>query len=994
MKPYSLILLFFVIITGCGKCNLSQSGPDIANGGRALAITRYNDDNAKMIVASESGGLFRTLDYGKSWNQISKDKTFWFTDVQYYNVDPQIVFATAKNDTKVPSSGGIWRSLDGGNSWEHMSVTLPTNQTTRPFQAYSIAIERSTSNRIWIGTSHGLAYSDNQGTDWTILPQSADLNYRTDHDVYSVISTKSNYISILTRGGYRFTTDRGVTWGRAEEYGDYQPLFGARHQHNQLAFAPGTSPYIYWAGVFMNRTTEEYFSGLFRSTNGRRWYIVSAVNQDQLNRPPFVVVSQTSVSGDGKHDVYFGDGYLNLWRATYNNSGTISSSWTHLDINHPDCADICLDKNGEYPILLASDGGLHKKTDVNGSHWTYICGDRNDDADLTNLCFPLKDINIDNNKSLGYRAQQITMVTGQLHEDGRGSDLYIATQDNGLWASPNNGLKWTVGTAGDSYGIAVPRNYIAPASTHFTGRISGNQWNVITDPILANCNIFNDDVPGTDESVITFAPVLMEPSKYMEALYFPDRDVVGQISYSGNNGSTWAKLFDVNDFLYDEMKLSKTSYQTTAFATYDISYDPWSLGIKKMTGLLSPEVNVISDVTGFGRMAVNFFGFSWQAPYAVDPVNPNHIIVCDNNSNVVKVTRNGGVTWTTDADLTNLIKGEGKFLFSIPDDVPLSYYCQVTAIAFHPEQHSRILVGTVQAGVFGSCDDGSSWEHFKGTENIPTITSFYFNSNNNVVISSYGRGLWNLKIDKCNPLDGGISTQTESLKKIDEPVLYTNGVISPLRDVNIDASCYTCNFQVVQGGNINADFVARNNKSVNRISKAETDGGTLQFFNNNNDFKSPAITSVKTTAVNNVVKDEIVKGLLDAKLSARGMLLKSDTLLGFIFSKSEIKQNQLPLGRAPRIKVQAVEMKDRNNKEGKRIIITIVDYVKDLPVIIYIDGEELLLKSTTQVVKRNKMVVEFKSKLFTGRHTVKVVQKTGDKESTGSALLIIRPGEE
>src|SRR6187399_754444 len=172
MVMRSLYLALFALLacsTACGV--LSPMQPNVVNGGRAVSVTRHPSNNNEFIVASESGGLFKSTNAGVKWTHVSANNTFWFSDVKYCVTDPDIIIATALNDSKVSNGGGIYRSTNGGNSWTQISLTTPVLSCLGTMSAYCIAVEPG-NNKIWAGTSCGLAVSTDNGASFSFIPTS------------------------------------------------------------------------------------------------------------------------------------------------------------------------------------------------------------------------------------------------------------------------------------------------------------------------------------------------------------------------------------------------------------------------------------------------------------------------------------------------------------------------------------------------------------------------------------------------------------------------------------------------------------------------------------------------------------------------------------------------------------------------------------------------------------------------------------------------------
>lgn len=62
-----------------------------------------------------------------------------------------------------------------------------------------------------------------------------------------------------------------------------------------------------------------------------------------------------------------------------------------------------------------------------------------------------------------------------------------------------------------------------------------------------------------------------------------------------------------------------------------------------------------------------------------------------------------------------------------------------------------MMVGTVEGGLYVSCDNGMTWERIEHSERVTNATSIYWETANDVVVSTYGRGLWRLHNDRLLP---------------------------------------------------------------------------------------------------------------------------------------------------------------------------------------------------------------------------------------------------
>jgi hypothetical protein len=133
------------------------------------------------------------------------------------------------------------------------------------------------------------------------------------------------------------------------------------------------------------------------------------------------------------------------------------------------------------------------------------------------------------------------------------------------------------------------------------------------------------------------------------------------------------------------------------------------------------------------------------AGFGVDPVDPQRALVLDLNAGM-RITHDGGASWTVLPQLTKLVSqgdeltAEHALHITGTGGATVS---EVTTIAYDPTDPKRILIGTQSGGIVASLDAGESWARLCRSEQVPRITSFFFDEvEGNVYASSFGRGLW------------------------------------------------------------------------------------------------------------------------------------------------------------------------------------------------------------------------------------------------------------
>jgi hypothetical protein len=212
--------------------------------------------------------------------------------------------------------------------------------------------------------------------------------------------------------------------------------------------------------------------------------------------------------------------------------------------------------------------------------------------------------------------------------------------------------------------------------------------------------------------------------------------------YTTNLGASWSQYVTMADDLDELPKLSWISgakptpilYQAVKVGWYGAGNFP----ITQLAKIVGGDVPSVSypAMHGFGGLGINPTMFAWYQVFAVDPGNPNHLIAPDVINQKMMQTVNGGEDWAEIPKLTSLVTNGGKMLFS-QNIFPLA-----SAVSFDPDDANRVAVGTWENGFFVSADGGTTWTKAKNSDQIPRITAFDWLNKNNLVISSYGRGLW------------------------------------------------------------------------------------------------------------------------------------------------------------------------------------------------------------------------------------------------------------
>ncbi len=746
---------------GLHATNRGAPADHAAYGGKVVAVDVADSTNELAVAAAESGGVFTTRDSGHTWVHADGLPPARLGDVRYAPGNSSVMIVTTQATGDARNPGGIWRSADAGSTWAPEGQRL----CGADYNAWGIALNRDpSSGNIYVGTDCGIAASADQGVTWKLASPGPGLKV---HSLIARGGTVDACVDTATGPGgghYRYQFDgsnltrqtgpdaihppvgRVPGSGCASEFGQIEPVVHDLTSAPQepdvlLAMAAGASCAL----------------ALYESDNGGQSWTRLFDDCDALPFIPWVSASPSS-DGDPQHfDVY----YSNKFRthritctalvATPRCGSPVGSS-VILSTAHPDHQGLGFAPGASCPRYLASDGGVQASLDC-GMTYQMAAGSGAANGD--------------------FNALQLYDVTGEIFADH--TDLYFGTQDNDVWASRDQGTTWPTEINGEFGLFQVPR--IATTGSEFVTFTDG--INLIGPAGLAGCaNVLpsacsawnNPPGPaavGASGSGVASAPYVVGPGTYVQWTEPDSSKPLNQLNITTDFGTTWRAIpgAQVTGILMDRPFITgpvadPTIYQ--AFCTVCNS-SPMSIQLKQIqfitrpflsranvrsaNGILCPGSSVCLNTLGvFTNSPLGGFR-NFQSPIGVDPNAVSHLIAADMapGQKVMKTSRDGGLTWLVDRQLTDLVTDGGRFQFLTPN-----LGTEARIIAFDPTNGAHILVGTENAGIIASLDGGLTWSRVPGSERVTSVTAFFFNqrqfnpTTSQVLISTYGRGLWRL----------------------------------------------------------------------------------------------------------------------------------------------------------------------------------------------------------------------------------------------------------
>ena len=165
---------------------------------RAIAVDR---NDPKFVVAGGLTGVYRSIDAGRTWEQISDQ-----INVESLAIDPR-----NRDRIFVGTWRQGWRTDDGGKSWKHIAegMVLDTDM-------FSITIDPANPDNVWVATCGWVYNSVNGGDNWTRYKDGFDN--RRIHDV-EIDPTDPNVIYAGSVAGLYRSENQGKLFGVVSDAG-------------------------------------------------------------------------------------------------------------------------------------------------------------------------------------------------------------------------------------------------------------------------------------------------------------------------------------------------------------------------------------------------------------------------------------------------------------------------------------------------------------------------------------------------------------------------------------------------------------------------------------------------------------------------------------------------------------------------------------------------------------------------------------------------------
>ncbi|MEE4286692.1 MAG: LamG-like jellyroll fold domain-containing protein, partial [Mariniphaga sp.] len=169
------------------------------DGGRVKDIEFHPTDSSTFYVSTFKGGLFRTRNYGTTWEAVTDHLTEQVFVCEVSDVDPNIIFIGTDN--------GVYKSIDEGANWEPSSIGSETK---------SLLLKNDDQNVIIAGTQIGIYRSDDGGETWALVLAAEKIEDLDSHPA------KPEILYAATNGSeseFFRSMDGGQNWIKNNSFG-------------------------------------------------------------------------------------------------------------------------------------------------------------------------------------------------------------------------------------------------------------------------------------------------------------------------------------------------------------------------------------------------------------------------------------------------------------------------------------------------------------------------------------------------------------------------------------------------------------------------------------------------------------------------------------------------------------------------------------------------------------------------------------------------------
>ncbi len=798
-------------------------------GGRTRSVAIDVTNENIIIAAGVSGGIYRSIDSGATWNKITgpsqdidisclvQDTRPGKTNIWYAGTGELIGNSAGGSSYYSMYYGdGILKSTDGGVTFSKIAATsYDAPQTYHPFDIVNnIAIDEADTGDILyaaVGDQAGNIYkSVNGGTSWTLIKG----NGFSPNSVYTDVAVSPKGVIYFTRGTINSVSNNGST-----EAGLYRSTDGITFTNITPTGFPGTYGRVV-IGIDPNDENTVYFLGYTPGFGAKEVNNLGTVDYSSLWKYRYLSGTGTGAGGAWKnltsslpeqggdfgnfntqngYDLYVrvkpGDsktvflGSTNLWRSTDSFSTSKNLTWIGgYGVNtslpnyqlypnqHPDEHNLVFYPSNPNKMITSCDGGVFRSDDNTAANVVY--------SSLNN----------------GYLTTQFYTIAID-HGTPGNNEIIGGLQDNGsfMTRSSNQTDPWTMPGKGDGCFCAIANG----RTDYYVSSELGKTYHEILDASGLPTQWARVDPLGAKGQIFV-EPFVLDPNDQGRMYY------VGNDRIWRNDDVTQIPLQNSMDTIKVAtgwQMLAATAIPGGSISALAISNVPANrLVYGTATGGLFRMDDATSSNPTVKNITSSLFPSAYISCVAMSPLNADDMIVVFSNYNVISLfyTADGGTTWTNiSANLEQNANGTGNG--------PSCRWASIMPIG----HHFGYFIGT-SIGLF-------STDTLKGTNTVwaqqsPTgigndiVTMIDTRTSDGMVaVATHGNGVYSANISFPYQISG-----------IDE---NGNEILS-----NENLKCYPN--PVSSGGILNMEYDSKSISNHTIVSILDEEGRTIKQITN------------------------------------------------------------------------------------------------------------------------------------------------------------------
>lgn len=714
-------------------------------GGRASSVTGVPGKPNVFYMAATGGGVWKTVDGGQSWNNIS-DGYFGGSigDVAVSDSDPNILYVGTGEKTVrgnvSPGYGGFWKSYDAGKTWEKMNLNIdqvqvgririhPTNPDVVLVAVMGDLFKDSPDRGVYKTTDGGQTWKKvlyaNERTgavDLTFEPGNGRILYAS---TWSIRRTPYSLESGGEGSALWKSTDMGETW---KDISGHKGLPGGIWGVSGVSVSPVNPDRVY-------AIIENDKGGVYRSDDaGATWALMSA---DRNLRQRAWYYTKIFADTQLEDRVYVMN--VQFWQS--NDGG---KNFKNFDTPHGDHHDLWIAPEDNNRLAVADDGGAQVSYDAAENWSTYM------------------------NQPT---AQYYRVVT----DNAFPYNILVAQQDNSTQRvkhrSDNSGITerdWEPSAGGESAHMAAdPDNPNIVYGGSYGGLLTRMDHETGQVRVI---NVWPDNPMGHGAENMKYRfqwnfPIFFSPHN-SDKLYTTSN----RFHVTMNEGQSWEVISP--DLTRNEAEKlgpsggpitkdnTAVEYYATIFAACESPYEEGLLWAASDDGLIHVSRDGgknWNNVTPAGAPTYLMWNSVEPDPFTEGGMYAAGTSYKDGDYQpYLYKTKDYGQTWT-----------------KIVNGIESNHFTRV--VRADPDRQGLLYAGT-ESGMYVSFDDGASWSSFQLNLPLVPITDLAL-KDKNLIAATQGRSAW--LIDDLTPLhqlsDQVKSAQVHLFKPIDS---YRMGRVS------------------------------------------------------------------------------------------------------------------------------------------------------------------------------------------------------------------------